>query len=124
MSTYVERSYPEGRKPDADEISAHGRNVIRELQDWGWVRDVDVMDPTRMEVADTSSWAGSQWRQKAPAALETHDIYPIGQYARWVFQGIADFIRDGLIAGAPMTASHRRSAEEAHPRQERSQGAV
>ncbi len=121
VSLYVERAYPEGRKPDADEISAYSRNVIQELQDWGWVRDVDVVDPTWIEVAYTWSWAGSQWRQQAIAALEAHDIYPVGRYARWVFQGIADSIRDGLMAGAAMTSLQRRSV---HPRQERSQGTV
>lgn len=124
VSIYVERAYPEGSKPDADEVSAYSRKVIQELQDWGWVRDVDVMDPTWIEVAHTWSWAGSQWRQQAIAALEVHDIYPIGRYARWVFQGIADSIRDGLMAGAAIGAFHRRSAEEVHPRQERSQGTV
>lgn len=124
VSIYVERAYPEGRKPDAGEISAYSRNVIQELQDWGWVRDVDVMDPTWIEVAYTWSWAGSQWRQQAISALESYDIYPVGRYARWVFQGIADSIRDGLMAGAAMKASQRRSAEEAHPRQESSQGTV
>jgi protoporphyrinogen oxidase len=124
VSLYVERAYPEGRKPDADEISAYCRNVIQELQDWGWVRDVDVMDPTWIEVAYTWSWAGSPWRRQAIAALEAHDIYPVGRYARWVFQGIADSIRDGLMAGAAMTALQQRSAEDVHPRQERSQGTV
>ena len=124
VSIYVERAYPEGKKPNADEISAYVRNAIQELQDWGWVRDVDVVDPTWIEVAYTWSWAGSQWRQQAISALEAHDIFPIGRYARWVFQGIADSIRDGLMAGAAMTGLQRRSAEEGHLRQERSQGTV
>ena len=42
----------------------------------------------------------TQWRTQAMKALEAHDIYPIGRYARWVFQGIADSIRDGLFVGA------------------------
>lgn len=124
MSVYVERAYPEGKKPDADEISAYSRNVIQELQDWDWVRDVDVIDPTWIEVAYTWSWAGSQWRRQAIAALEAHDIFPIGRYARWVFQGIADSIRDGLMAGAAMTAIQQSSAEGEHPSKERSQGTV
>ena len=124
VSLYVERAYPEGGKPDADEISAYSRTVIQELQDWGWVRNVDVMDPTWTKVAHTWSWADSQWKQQAIASLEAHDIYPVGRYARWVFQGIADSVRDGLMAGATVTSLQWRSAEEVHPRQKRSQGTV
>jgi protoporphyrinogen oxidase len=124
VSIYVERAYPEGKKPDASEISAYGKKVVQELQDWGWLRDVDVIDPTWIEVAYTWSWAGSQWRKQAIAALEAHDIYPVGRYARWVFQGIADSVRDGLMAGAAITAIKRRSADEAYPRQERSKGSA
>lgn len=121
VSIYVERAYPEGRKPDAAEISAYGRDVVRELQEWDWVREVDVVDPTWIDVAYTWSWAGSQWRQQALAALEAHDIYPVGRYARWVFQGIADSIRDGLMAGAAIKAPLQRTAgsfctDETHPR--------
>jgi protoporphyrinogen oxidase len=124
VSIYVERAYPEDKKPDANEISAYSRNVVQELQEWDWVREVDVIDPTWIEVAYTWSWPGSQWRQQAIDALEAHDIYPVGRYARWVFQGIADSVRDGLMAGAAITALNRRCADEAYPRQERSKGSV
>jgi hypothetical protein len=36
------------------------------------------------------------------AKLEALNIFPIGRYARWTFQGIADSVRDGLFAGAAM----------------------
>ena len=110
VSIYVERAYPEGKKPDADEVSAYSRSVTQELQEWEWVREVDVVDPTWIEVAYTWSWAGSQWRQQALAALETYNIYPVGRYARWVFQGIADSIRDGLMAGAAMRNTQSASS--------------
>jgi protoporphyrinogen oxidase len=100
VSIYVERAYPEGKRPNADEVSAYARNTISELQDWGWIGEVEVFDPTWIDVAYTWSWAGSGWRQEAIAALEACDIIPVGRYARWVFQGIADSIRDGLTAGA------------------------
>jgi len=32
--------------------------------------------------------------------LEEHDIQMVGRYARWVFQGISDSLRDGLYVGA------------------------
>lgn len=105
VSAYIERAYPEGKKPGRAELDEYSRNVIKELQEWDWVREVEVVDPTWIDVAYTWSWAGSQWRHKAIALLEAHDIYPVGRYARWVFQGIADSIRDGLMAGAAMRAS-------------------
>jgi hypothetical protein len=31
--------------------------------------------------------------------LEEHGIYQIGRFGRWIFQGIADSLKDGLTAG-------------------------
>jgi hypothetical protein len=39
------------------------------------------------------------------AALEARDIFPVGRYGRWVFQGIADSIRDGLYVGGALRDS-------------------
>ena len=61
-----------------------------------------MVDPTWIEVAYTWSWPGSRWRQKALKALEQHGIYQVGRYARWVFQGIADSVRDGFYAGSSL----------------------
>ena len=41
-------------------------------------------------------------RRKALDRLDAHDIVMVGRYARWIFQGIADSIRDGLMAGAAL----------------------
>jgi len=105
VSIYVEKAYAEGEKPDNPEISDYSGKVVKQLQEWDWIREADAVDPTWIEVAYTWSWAGSQWRQKALSALEEQNIYPVGRYARWVFQGIADSIRDGLMAGAAMSSS-------------------
>jgi hypothetical protein len=35
--------------------------------------------------------------------LEELGVFSIGRYGRWVFQGIADSIRDGLMAGAAIS---------------------
>jgi protoporphyrinogen oxidase len=110
VSIYVERAYPEGQAPDDAEVSSYGREVVRELQDWGWIGKVEVLDPTWIEVAYTWSWAGSSWKQEAIAVLEARDIIPVGRYARWVFQGIADSIRDGLTVGAAIQAGERAGA--------------
>jgi protoporphyrinogen oxidase len=104
-SVYVERSYPDGRQPSADEVETASAAIIRELQDWGWVGKVDAVDPTFIDVAYTWAWPGSRWRRRAMGRLEERGIYPIGRFARWKFQGIADSLRDGLMAGAAFGAS-------------------
>jgi hypothetical protein len=102
VSIYVERAYAAGQKPSDDEARALCRQVVQELQAWGWITETEVVDPTWIDVAYTWTWIGSQWREEALKALENHDIYQIGRYARWVFQGIADSIRDGLLAGTTL----------------------
>ena len=59
----------------------------------------DVVDPTYIDVAYTWSWPGSRYRVKALQALEEREIHQVGRYGRWVFQGIADSIRDGFFVG-------------------------
>lgn len=102
VSIYVERSYPEGQEPSADEVQALCNEVIRELQDWGWIQEAEAVDPTWIDVAYTWSWPGSKYKHEAMKALESGNIYQVGRYARWKFQGIADSIRDGLIAGSAL----------------------
>jgi protoporphyrinogen oxidase len=100
VSVYVETAFDGGRKPSPDEIELLTKATIAELQAWGWIGEVEVVDPTWIDVAYTWSWPDSRWAAKATAELESRSIYPVGRYARWVFQGIADSIRDGLMAGS------------------------
>jgi protoporphyrinogen oxidase len=100
VSLYVERAYPGGAKPSDDQIAQYAHSAVKELQEWGFIAQPEVVDPTWIDVAYTWSWPGSHWRQKALHALEEHGIFQIGRYGRWTFQGIADSIRDGLFAGA------------------------
>ena len=102
VSVYVEKAFPQGQKPTAFEIEGLGHAVVKELQDWGWISDVEVLDPTWIDVAYTWSWPNSKWKDEALKLLDQHDILQVGRYARWVFQGIADSIRDGLIAGTTL----------------------
>ena len=99
VSIYVEKAYFARQKPDEGEARALCEVVVQELQEWGWIGDIEVADPTWIEVAYTWSWPGSRWREKALKALEGHGIYQIGRFGRWVFQGIAESIKDGLMAG-------------------------
>jgi protoporphyrinogen oxidase len=100
VSIYVERAYVGGDKPSAQAIRRYSDAVVNELQDWGYITDAEVIDPTWIDVAYTWSYPGSRWKQQAMQKLEEHNIYQIGRYGRWIFQGIADSVRDGFFAGS------------------------
>lgn len=104
VSLYVERAYPEGARPAATELDATCRRIVAELESWGFIGPPEVVDPTWIDVAYTWRWPGSAWSGEALATLAGHDVFQVGRYARWSFQGIADSIRDGLCAGAGFRA--------------------
>jgi predicted DCC family thiol-disulfide oxidoreductase YuxK len=97
---YVERAYTGGAKPDAALIAHYADAVIAELRRWAFIDAVEVLDATWIDVAYTWSWPGSAWRDEALRTLDDNRIHAVGRYGRWIFQGIADSIRDGLSAGA------------------------
>jgi protoporphyrinogen oxidase len=99
-SMYVERAYAGGAKPDAALIAQYTDAVIAELRQWAFIDEVEALDASWVDVAYTWSWPGSVWRDEALRALEDNHIHAVGRYGRWIFQGIADSIRDGLSAGA------------------------
>ena len=102
VSIYVERAYVGGEKPEQGEIDRYAQAVVAELQSWGYIDDAEVVDPTWIDVAYTWKWPDSNWQHLAVSQLESNEIYPIGRYGRWLFQGIADSIRDGFFAGASL----------------------
>lgn len=103
-SVYVEKAYVGGQCLSEGEKRAEADKVVKELQAWGWIEQVEVLDPTWVGTAYTWLWPGSQWRREAICTLEEHGIYQLGRYGRWAHQladqGIAQSIRDGLWAGA------------------------
>jgi protoporphyrinogen oxidase len=102
VSIYVERGFVGGARPTEAEESAYARTVVAELQEWGFITSPEVVDPTWIDVAYTWALPRSRWRAQALAALEARDVYPVGRYGRWIFQGIADSIRDGLFVGGAL----------------------
>ena len=96
VGIYVEKAYPGGKKPSDSEIQEYVDHVLKELQDWNFIGNVEVSDYTWIEVAYTWSGPNSEWKQKALKALENHNILQIGRYGRWTFQGIAESIMEGL----------------------------
>jgi protoporphyrinogen oxidase len=100
LSIYVERAYVGGTKPSEAEIAKYSADVVQELQEWGFITNAEVVDPTWIEVAYTWAYPSSPWKQQALRILEEHGVYQIGRYGRWIFQGIADSIKDGFFVGA------------------------
>lgn len=103
-SIYVEKAYLGGERPSEEDIQLLTEAITQELQDWGWIEDIEVVDPTWVETAYTWIWPNSPWRDEVARALQKHDIYQLGRYGRWApkvtDQGIAHSIRDGMLAGA------------------------
>jgi protoporphyrinogen oxidase len=100
VSIYVERAFHGGAQPSDAEVGAYARAVVAELTSWRFIEHAEVVDPTWIDVAYTWEWPGSKWKSLALRVLEERDIFMVGRYGRWIFQGIADSIRDGFFAGA------------------------
>jgi protoporphyrinogen oxidase len=105
VSLYIERAFVGGDRPSPQMAEDYAAAAISELREWGFIEDALIVDPTWIDVAYTWAWPESQWRAAAIEALEAEGIFPVGRYAKWVFQGIAESIRDGLAAGASARAS-------------------
>jgi hypothetical protein len=99
VSIYVERAYKPDSKPSKKQINSYSKKVVKELQSWKFIEQAETVHPTWIEVAYTWSVPGSNWKQAAIKQLENEGIYQIGRYGRWIFQGIADSIKDGFFIG-------------------------
>jgi hypothetical protein len=98
-----ERAFPGGKQPSEDDVEKYADSVIAELQAWGFIGPVEVVDPTWIEVAYTWSWPNSSWKHDALRKLAAHGVEQVGRYARWTFQGIAASIKQGLRVGSDGT---------------------
>jgi len=96
VGIYVEKAFKGGQKPSLQQIKEYSDSVVKELKAWGFIQDVDVLDSTWIDVAYTWSWPSSSWKDEAIALLNKHQIYALGRYGRWRFQGIAESIKEGL----------------------------
>jgi hypothetical protein len=99
VSLYVERGFPQGARPSESVCAEYARQVGEELCEWGFLQDVEVCGANWVETAYTWTMPGSRWRETAIARLHAEDIHMSGRYGQWKFQGIADSLRDGLLAG-------------------------
>ena len=99
VSIYVERSHPPGPRPGEEETRDYTGRAVQELQDWEFIRDVEVVDACWIPIAYTWASPGSEWVGRAISELKKHGIVQAGRYGCWKFQGIADSISDGFQAG-------------------------
>jgi protoporphyrinogen oxidase len=102
VSIYVERSFLGPEAPASTAVRAYEADVVRELQSLGVIEEPEVMDANWIPIAYTWSRPASPWRDQSLKLLADHAIYQVGRYARWKFQGIAESIKDGLIAGSAL----------------------
>jgi protoporphyrinogen oxidase len=98
VSMYVERAFPGGQGDEPVDVDGYTAAVIDELQDRGYIGQVEAVHPSWVDVAYTWRTPGSHWRARALAVLAGAGIEQVGRYARWHFQGIADSVRDGAAA--------------------------
>lgn len=108
-SLYVEFAFRGGQKPGERRICELTEQTIAELQDLGLIGRVHIADPTWIDVAYT-------WQTEPNAVktarqwLQQRDIYSIGRYGRWTFQGIAESFQEGQHFGAALLALSRIGA--------------
>lgn len=100
VSIYIEKAFKNGEKPSEKEISDYSSSVVKELKSWDFISEDEVVHPTWIEVAYTWASPGSSWKKTAINELQKNNIFQIGRYGRWTFQGIAESIRDGFYAGS------------------------
>lgn len=96
VSIYVEKAYEGGKMPSDAEIKKTCDDTVRELKEWQFISEEEVVDPTWIDIAYTWQHPDSQWREEAIGRLRGDGIYQIGRYGKWKFQGIAESIKDGL----------------------------
>lgn len=101
VAIYVEHATRRGERPAPEAEAALVAATVEELQARGYVDEVEVVDVSWVPTAYTWSRPGSTWAAEAIAALEAIGVEPVGRYARWRFQGIAESVAEGLAAARP-----------------------
>lgn len=77
------------------QINEIEKNVINELQSWGFIGDVIISDPTYVNTAYTWLYDKKD-REYELQWLRDRDIYSVGRYGAWKFCGMTESIEQGL----------------------------
>jgi protoporphyrinogen oxidase len=96
VSIYVEKAFLPQNKPNRETTKGICNDVLRELQSWEFITETEIVDPIWIEVAYTWSLPESTWKQRSLEALQNYNIFQLGRYGRWQFQGIAESLKDGI----------------------------
>ncbi|MDN3513904.1 MAG: FAD-dependent oxidoreductase [Candidatus Brocadia sp.] len=96
VSIYVEKAFRGGEKPSEQNMKEICNAIVKELQEWKFITEAEVVNPTWVEIAYTWQYPDSNWREKALEILKRNRIYQTGRYGRWKFQGIAESIMEGF----------------------------
>lgn len=96
VSLYVEKAYPGHKKPSIEQIKNSIDNIVKELQEWKFINEIEVIDFNFIHVAYTYKYRDSLEIEKALRHLKNNNIYSIGRYGKWKTQGIAESIKEGL----------------------------
>jgi protoporphyrinogen oxidase len=99
VSMYVEHAFPGGGRPPVDVLQQCCAAMAAELQAWGFIADIEVLDATWVETAYTWVRPGSAWRAQATARLQERRIFPAGRFGMWENCGIADSMRNASLVG-------------------------
>jgi len=103
VSIYVEKAFLGGKKPSKKEVAKYVHATVHELKKIGFIKKIEVVHTSWIDVAYTWSRSASTWREEALSLLEEQNVYQIGRYGRWHFQGIADSIKEGLACAEKMS---------------------
>lgn len=98
VSLYAERSYRCGAAPDAEGCERAAAAMVTELQQFGFIAEALVVEPTVADPAYTWKWPRSRWVDRAMARLAAHGVRQIGRYGAWKFQGMAASFEEGVAA--------------------------
>lgn len=96
VSIYVEKAFLGGKKPTEEEIKNIKEKIIKELIEWEFIAEIEVIDTNWIEVGYTWEYPDSNWKNKILEILFKYNIISIGRYGKWKFQGIAESIKEGL----------------------------
>ena len=96
VAIYAERSYRAGETPDATGRAQAAAAIVAELQQWGFIEEALVVEPTVADPAYTWKWPRSRWADRASAELAARGIHQIGRYGAWRFQGMVASFEEGM----------------------------
>jgi protoporphyrinogen oxidase len=102
VSVYAEKSFPADSRPSVSQQQAAVAEIMAELVDWGFVREVLVADSTYTDPAYTWSWPNSRWPRNAISRLASYGVLQVGRYGAWHFQGMNESFEQGLKAGGEL----------------------